>query len=201
MGNNWTEVSNLPGVPENSWIVQIKASNKNKGEALLVVNDYRRFNYEPYAFRTTNYGKTWKRIVDAEDVQSYTLSIVEDPIERNLLFLGTDDGLYVSIDAGNNWAKYTNGFPTVPVKDMVIHPREHDLVLGTFGRSFWILDDIRPFRAMAKNNNLTKERVVLFEPPTAYQSAYQQATGSRFGADAMFSGDNRAFGARLSYYI
>ncbi len=200
-GNNWTEVSKLPGVPENSWIVQIKASNKNKGEALLVVNDYRRFNYEPYAFRTTNYGKTWKRIVDAEDVQSYTLSIVEDPIERNLLFLGTDDGLYVSIDAGNNWTKYTNGFPTVPVKDMVIHPREHDLVLGTFGRSFWILDDIRPLRAMAKNNNLTKERVVLFEPPTAYQSAYQQATGSRFGADAMFSGDNRAFGARLSYYI
>jgi hypothetical protein len=200
-GENWTEVSNLPGVPDNSWIVQIKASNKNKGEALLIVNDYRRFNYEPYAFRTTNYGKTWKRIVDAEDVQSYTLSIVEDPVEKNLLFLGTDDGLYVSIDAGNNWTKYTNGFPTVPVKDMVIHPREHDLVLGTFGRSFWILDDIRPLRAMAKNNNLTKERVVLFEPPTAYQSAYQQATGSRFGADAMFSGDNRAFGARLSYYI
>lgn len=200
-GNTWNEVSNLPGLPKNSWIVQIKASNKNKGEALLIANDYRRFNYEPYAYRTTNYGKTWNRIVDADDVQSYTLSIAEDPIEKNLLFLGTDDGLYVSIDAGKNWTKYTNGFPTVPVKDMVIHPREHDLVLGTFGRSFWILDDIRPLRAMAKNSRLTEERIKLFEPPVAYQAAYQQATGSRFGGDALYNGENRDYGARIAYYV
>jgi hypothetical protein len=146
-GDDWTEVTkNIKGLPKGSWITQIKSSKSNKGEALLVANDYRRFNYTPYAYRTTNYGKTWKRIVDENDTESYTLCIVEDAIEPNLMFLGTDDGLYISIDAGTEWTKWTNGFPTVSVKDLVIQPREHDLVIGTFGRAAWILDDIRPLR-------------------------------------------------------
>ncbi|APG59750.1 WD40/YVTN/BNR-like repeat-containing protein [Christiangramia salexigens] len=201
-GKSWNDVSNnLPDLPQGSWIVQIKASNKNKGEALLVANDYRRFNYKPYAYRTTNYGKTWKRIVDENDTDSYALSIIEDPEEKNLMFLGTDDGLYISFDAGNNWQKYTNGFPTVSVKDLVIHSREHDLVIGTFGRAAWVLDDIRPFRAIAANNNLLNNKLELFEPPMAYHTAYQQPTGSRFGADATYHGENRKGGARISYYI
>ena len=152
-GATWTNVTkNIKDLPKGSWIAQIKASNKNKGEALLIANDYRRFNYTPYAYRTKNYGKTWTRIVDANDVKSYTLSIVEDLVNPNLLFLGTDDGLYVSLNAGEKWTKWTNGFPTVPVKDLVIHPREHDLIIGTFGRAAWVLDDIKPLRALAKNN-------------------------------------------------
>ncbi|WP_299012724.1 hypothetical protein [uncultured Polaribacter sp.] len=200
-GTTWTNVAkNLKGLPENSWITQIKASNKNKGEALLVANDYRRFKYTPYAYRTKNYGKSWERIVDADDVQSYTLSIIEDPENKNLLFLGTDDGLYISVDAGEKWTKWTNGFPTVPVKDLVIHPREQDLIIGTFGRAAWVLDDIRPLRAIA-NKNATDKKIHLFEPPTAYQSAYQQPTGSRFGADAMYQGENRKGGAIISYFV
>ena len=200
-GTNWTNVAkNIKGLPENSWITQIKASNKNKGEALLVANDYRRFNYTPYAYRTKNYGKTWERIVDKNDVQSYTLCIVEDPENKNLLFLGTDDGLYISLNAGDTWTKWTNGFPTVPVKDLVIHPREQDLIIGTFGRAAWVLDDIRPLRAIA-NGDLSSKKAVLFTPPTAYQAAYQQPTGSRFGADAMYQGENRKGGAILSYYV
>ena len=200
-GTTWTNVArNLKGLPENSWITQIKASNKNKGEALLIANDYRRFNYTPYAYRTKNYGKSWERIVNENDVQSYALCIVEDPKNENLLFLGTDDGLYISINAGDKWTKWTEGFPTVPVKDLVIHPREHDLVIGTFGRAAWVLDDIRPLRAMAKSNVISK-KLALFAPPVAYQSAYQQPTGSRFGADALYQGENRKRGAMLSYYI
>lgn len=201
-GNSWTDITKgLKDLPAGSWITQIKASNKNKGEALLVANDYRRFNYTPYAYRTTNYGKTWTRIVDANDVESYTLSIIEDPIEKNLLFLGTDDGLYLSFNAGNKWTKWTNGFPTVSVKDMVIHPREHDLIIGTFGRAAWVLDDISPLRALAKNKQILNQKLELFEPPTAYQAAYQQPTGSRFGADATYHGENRGYGARLSYFV
>ncbi|MDT0559151.1 hypothetical protein RM697_10850 [Ichthyenterobacterium sp. W332] len=199
-GDNWIEVTkNIKGLPSGSWVAQIKASNKNKGEALLIANDYRRFNYIPYAYRTKDYGKTWQRIVDDNDVQSYTLAIVEDPKESNLLFLGTDDGLYVSLNAGENWTKWTNGFPTTSVKDLVIHPREHDLVIGTFGRAAWILDDIRPLREMAKNNAVMSSNIKLFNPPTAYQAAYQQPTGSRFGADAMYHGENRSGGARFAY--
>ena len=199
-GATWTDISqNIKGLPSGSWVAQIKASNKNKGEALLIANDYRRFNYTPYAYRTKDYGKTWTRIVDENDAESYTLSIVEDPVNANLLFLGTDDGLYVSLDAGNKWTKWTAGFPTVPVKDLVIHPREHDLIIGTFGRAAWVLDDIRPLRAMTTGS--ASKTLALFEPPTAYQASYQQPTGSRFGADALYNGENRRFGAMISYYI
>ncbi len=201
-GIDWVDVSkNIKELPKGSWITQIKASNKNRGEALLVANDYRRFNFTPYAFRTKNYGKTWERIVDVNDAESYALAIIEDIEEPNLLFLGTDDGLYVSVNAGKKWNKWTKGFPTVSVKDLVIHPREHDLIIGTFGRAAWVLDDIRPLRAIAKNNRILKSKLKLFPPPVAYQAAYQQPTGSRFGADALFNGENRPRGALISYYI
>ncbi len=201
-GKDWIDVSkNLKGLPKGSWIPQIKASNKNKGEALLIANDYRRFNYTPYAYRTKNYGKTWERIVDGTDVKSYALSIVEDIENSNLLFLGTDDGLYISFDAGMKWQKWSEGFPTVSTKDLMIHPREHDLVIGTFGRAAWILDDIRPLRALASDKTILNEEAKLFTPPTAYQAVYQQATGSRFGADALYNGENRKKGAMITYYL
>ena len=201
-GQDWTEVTkNIKGLPKGSWIPQIKASKSVKGEALLIANDYRRFNFTPYVYRTNNYGKTWDRIVDGSDVTSYALSIIEDPEEPNLLFLGTDDGLYISIDKGDKWTKWTKGFPTVSVKDLIIHPREHDLIIGTFGRAAWVLDDIRPLRAIAKNKDLLKEKIHLFTPPTAYQAAYQQPTGSRFGGDALFNGENRGGGAKFSFYL
>lgn len=201
-GETWIEVGqNLKDLPAGSWIPQIKASNKNKGEALLIANDYRRFNYTPYAYRTKNYGKTWERIVDATDVQSYTLSIVQDIENPNLLFLGTDDGLYISFDAATSWQKWTEGYPTVSTKDLVIHPREHDLVLGTFGRAVWVLDDIRPLRALAADKTILNSDAKLFDPPTAYQAAYQQPTGSRFGGDAIYNGENRKEGAMITYYL
>jgi photosystem II stability/assembly factor-like uncharacterized protein len=200
-GETWTSLEKkLPGFPAGAWIPQVKASNKSAGTALVVVNDYRRFNHEPYAYRTTDYGQTWERIVDAEDVATFTVSIVEDPEEANLLFLGTDDGLYVSLDGAQNWTKWTHGFPTVQVSDLVIHPREHDLVIGTFGRSFWVLDDIRPLRAMAAGEANMTQPLALFEPPTAYLAENQQPAGSRFGADALFNGDNRRRGAMISYW-
>lgn len=199
-GINWTNVTkNIKGLPKGSWIPQIKASKTNKGEALLVANDYRRFNYTPYAYRTKNYGKTWERIVDENDTESYVLSIIEDKESPELMFLGTDDGLYISINSGKQWTKWTSGFPTVSVKDLVIHPREDDLIIGTFGRAAWVLDDIRPLRAIAKNPDLIKEPIQLFDPPTAYLAAYQQPTGSRFGGDAMYSGENKEYGALFSY--
>jgi len=201
-GANWTDVSgNIKGLPKGSWIPQIKASDKRKGEALLIANDYRRFNYTPYAYRTRDYGKTWQRIVDGNDVQSYTLSIVEDPENENLVFLGTDDGLYLSFNAGQKWQKWTKGFPTVSTKDLAVHSREHDLVIGTFGRAAWVLDDIRPLRALASDPAILSKDIAIFQPPVAYQSAYQQPTGSRFGGDALYNAENKKRGAMLTYYL
>ncbi|MEL6535644.1 MAG: hypothetical protein AAFQ98_09550 [Bacteroidota bacterium] len=201
-GENWTNVTgNIPGFPAGAWVPQIKASAHSAGEALVIVNDYRRYNYEPYAWRTRDYGATWERIVDANDVISFTLSIVQDPVEPNLYFLGTDDGLYVSVDGAKSWTKWTQGVPTVPVADMVIHPREHDLILGTFGRAAFVLDDIRPLRALAANQNVASQPLTLFDPPTGVLAAYQQPAGSRFGGDALFNAENRPYGARISYWI
>lgn len=201
-GTTWTEVTaNIKGLPKGSWIPQVKASTRNKGEALLIANDYRRFNYTPYAYRTKDYGKTWTRIVDGTDVESYTLSIVEDIENPNLLFLGTDDGLYVSFNAAQSWQKWTEDFPTVSTKDLVIHPREHDLIIGTFGRAAWVLDDIRPLRALASDRSVLTKDAALFTPPTAYQAAYQQPTGSRFGGDALYQGENKKSGAMITYYL
>lgn len=201
-GQSWTDVTkNIKGLPQGSWIPQIKASHNNKGEALLVANDYRRFNYTPYAYRTKDYGKTWTRIVDSNDVKSYALSILEDPKNPNLMFLGTDDGLYLSMDAGNTWKKWNKDFPTVSTKDLAIHPREQDLVIGTFGRAAWVLDDIRPLRTLAGNTSVLQKDISLFESPDAFLAAYQQPTGSRFGADAMYNGENRKSGAMITYYL
>ncbi len=202
-GESWNDVTKgLKGLPKGSWIPQIKASNKNKGEALLIANDYRRFNYEAYAYRTKNYGKTWQRIVDSDDVPTYTLSIVEDIVNPKLLFLGTDDGLYFSLNSGNDWKKFNpKTFPSVSTKDLIIHPREHDLVIGTFGRAAWILDDIKPLRKIADDISLTDNLFELFEPPTAYLASIQQPTGSRFGGDALFNGENRKLGARIKYFF
>ncbi|WP_424964296.1 WD40/YVTN/BNR-like repeat-containing protein [Ekhidna sp.] len=203
-GDTWTNVGDrLPGLPKGTWITQIKASNKNEGEALLVANDYRRFNYTPYAYRTRDYGQTWERIVDSNDVVSYALSIVEDPEESRLLFLGTDDGLYVSIDAGANWTKWdSEGFPTTNAYDLIIHPEEHDLVIGTFGRSIWVMDDIRPLRELAKSGKSTLDKTLnVYNPPVAYVASNQQPKGSRFGGDALYNGENRPYGAMLTYSI
>lgn len=201
-GENWTSLeANLPEFPEGAWIPQVKASTQDAGTALIVANDYRRFNFEPLAYRTTDFGQTWERIVDADDVGSFVVCILQDPIEPNLMFLGTDDGLYVSVDGADTWTKWTNGFPTVQVADLVIHPREHDLVIGTFGRSFWVLDDIRPLRAIAAGEASMDQPLALFAPPTAYQAEYQQPAGTRFGADALYNGKNRRGGAMISFWV
>lgn len=208
-GGHWTDLTaNIKDLPQGSWIAQIRANKNIPGQALLIANNYRRNDYTPYAYRTKDYGKTWERIVDGSDVKSYTLSIIEDAKVPELMFLGTDDGLYVSIDAAATWTKWTEGFPTVPVKDMVIHPRENDLVIATFGRSFWVLDDIKPLRALARNSSMLNNfengkpgTVQVFPPTEAYQNAYQQPTGTRFAADAIYSGVNRPTGAKISYFI
>ncbi|MBD3617773.1 MAG: hypothetical protein HUJ22_14540 [Gracilimonas sp.] len=202
-GETWTNLrKNLKGVPDGSWVVQVKASAHNEGEAFAVINDYRRDNWTPYLMHTTNYGRSWSNLVDTDQVEGYTLSFVQDPVESNLMFLGTEFGLYVSVDAGDNWTKWGDNYPSVSTYDMVIHPREHDLVIGTFGRSFWVIDDIRPLREIASEgvNELNKP-IKAFPSPDAYLAEWRQARGVRFSADAMFSGDNRPSGAMLSYSV
>ena len=202
-GKNWTDLTkNIKGIPSGSWVAQIKASTYNAGEAVAVINNYRRDDWGTYIMHTTDYGKKWTNIAKDKGMEGYALSFVQDPVAPNLMFAGTELGLYVTIDGGKNWTKWTNKYPTVSTYDMVIHPREADLVIATFGRSFWILDDIRPLRDLATNGAKELEKPVrIFPVPTAYDISWRQAAGSRFAADAMFSGDNREDGARITYSV
>ena len=202
-GETWTNLADkLPGLPKGSWIPQIRPSTYNKGEAFVVANDYRRDNWEPYLFHTADYGKTWKNLVSEDQIWGYCLSFVQDIEEPKLMFLGTEFGLYISMDGGKNWEKWTHGFPTASTMDMQIHPKEHDLVIGTFGRAAFVLDDIRPLREMANQGaEIMEAPIHVFEAPDAVLAEYRQATGTRFYADAMFAGENRGQGAMLSYMV
>jgi photosystem II stability/assembly factor-like uncharacterized protein len=205
-GKSWKDVSSsISGLPKNAWIPQVRTSTFKIGEAFIVVNNYRQFDYKPYIFRTSDYGQTWTSMVNASQVgeSNYTLSIQQDLEEPRLFFLGTENGLWVSIDEGRNWTRWTNGYPKgLSTMDMVIHPREHDLVLGTFGRAFYVLDDIRPIRQLVKTGGATlNETVKIFNPAEAYLVATQQPAGIRFDADAMFNGQNRPNGALLSIVV
>jgi photosystem II stability/assembly factor-like uncharacterized protein len=203
-GKTWVNVSqNIKGMPEGSWVAQIRASKFNKGEAYVVVNNYRQFDFNPYLFRTRDFGKTWVNLMDGKDETfGYTLSVIQDLDEPNLLFLGTEYGLYISIDDGKTWTKWNNSFPNVSTMDLAIHPREHDLIIGTFGRAVYILDDIRPLRALAKEGKEVLDKTLyLFTPPAAFLTQTQQPSGTRFGANAIYNGENRAQGAMITYSI
>ncbi len=203
-GQTWTNViSKMPGAPKNAWITQIRASTYNANEAFVVINNYRQNDNIPYLYRTKDMGKTWVRMVNDQTVYGYCLAVVQDPVVSNLLFLGTEFGMYVSIDDGKSWTKWTSGYPTVSTMDLAIQAREADLVIGTFGRAVWIMDDIRPLRELARTGYTTTlaKNIKAIEPPTAYLINQGDPNGYRSTGDAFYEGENRKPGAMLTYYI
>jgi hypothetical protein len=163
----------------------------------VVLEDHRRGGWEPWIFKTDDFGGEWENI--AEGIDGYVLTVEEDPVEPNLLFAGSELGLWVSLDRGGSWFKWTHGFPTVPVRSLVVHPRDHDLAIGTFGRAIYILDDVRPLRALARAG--APSDLTLFDPPNAYLQRIAAMDGYHFSGDAMFKGETRMRGAMLSYWV
>ncbi len=201
-GESWTKLNaNIKGLPEKAWIAQVVASSHQAGEAFAVVNNYRQSDWKPYLFHTDDFGKTWTSIVNEKQVWGHTLAIAQDPVSPNLLFLGAEDGLYVSIDKGKNWSKWTT-FPSVPARDLIVHPRDHDLVIGTFGRAAWILDDIRPLREIAQKGYeaVVNQDLHVFPMPVAYLAFLGEPNGYRSTGDGLFFGENRETGALISFY-
>lgn len=202
-GKNWTNLGNkLSAAKAGSWIPYIEVSQKNAGEAFVIINDYRRNDWRPMAYHTKDYGATFRRIVTEKQVEGHALAIVQDPEVENLLWLGTDFGLYFSIDSGNNWNKWMNDYPSVSTIDLKIHPREHDLIVGTFGRAAWILDDIRPIREIARTKGkVLQQDFKVFEAPDAYLATYRSVDGVRFTSDGTFVGENKRRGAMLTVWL
>ena len=202
-GKTWMNlISKMPGAPAGAWIPQIEVSKSNAGEAFVVINNYRRNDWNPYLYHTTDYGVTWAEITNEKEVTSFVHSIVQDPVEPDLLFMGTDNGLYMSLDKGKHWNRFpAKEFPYVPTTDLKIHPTDHSLAIGTFGRSIWVLDNIIALRALVRTDTLLSKPFSILPAPPVYQTAMRSVDGVRFTADAEFKGDNRPGGARFAVYI
>ena len=200
-GKTWTNViSNVPGLPKNSWVNWVQASDFDAGTAYAAFDRHTFGDMAPYVFKTTDYGKTWTALVtpqDAKGVRGYAHVIKEDLVKPDLLFLGTEFGLWVSIDGGENWARFKgNHFPAVAVRDLAIHPRDNDLVLATHGRGIWIVDDITPLRALTPEL-LTQDAAFVSARPMQQRI---EGSGGWANGDAVFVGDNPPAAAVITYY-
>jgi len=202
-GATWTNlIGNIKGAPKNAWIPQIHVSNENPGEAFVVINNYRQNDFGSYLFYTKNYGQTWSRMIDDTKVSGYCLSVIQDPVEPSLIFLGTEYGLYVSIDYGVNWTKWTRGYPTVSTMDLKIHPRENDLIIATFGRSLYIIDDIRPLRQIVKQGiSIFDKKITAFPSPVAYLISSKSQAGVYGAGNGYFSGQTKSLSGILTYSV
>jgi photosystem II stability/assembly factor-like uncharacterized protein len=202
-GTTWTNVvGRIRGVPANTWVPHIEASRHDGGTAYVVFDDHRRGNWETYVFRTTDYGRSW-RALSPEQIDGYVHVIEEDPLEPSLLFLGSEFGMYVSLDGGASWRKWTHGgYPAgAPTRAIVVHPRDHDLAIGTHGRGAWIIDDIRPLRALARNARIAATDLHLFEVPAAIQHTRGMTGPFYFPGDTKYHAPNRPYGALISYWV
>ncbi len=198
-GATWTSLeNNVRGVPENTWVPHIEPSRFDAGTAYVVFDDHRRANWTPYVYEVTEYGRRWKSIA-TDEISGYALSIVQDSVHPDLLFLGTEFGLFVTRDRGRRWFKWTHGVPTVSVMDIALQERERDLVLGTHGRSIFILDDIA---ALGELTGAVREKPLhLFSIPDAIRHAVGRPASSRFPGQGEFRGENRPYGALITYWL
>ncbi|HEY8649354.1 MAG TPA: hypothetical protein VIL70_00410, partial [Chthoniobacterales bacterium] len=200
-GKTWNNVvSNVPGLPKNSWVSWVQASNFDAGTAYAAFDRHTFGDFAPYVFRTTDYGRTWTPLITAQDargVRGYAHVIKEDLVQPNLLFLGTEFGLYVSIDGGKAWAQFKGSrFPAVAVRDLALQPRENDLVLATHGRGIWIIDDITPLRSLTAD--LLSQEASFVSARPAQQRI--EGNGGWANGDAVFVGDNPPDAAVITYY-
>jgi hypothetical protein len=176
----------------------VEASWFDAGSAFVVFDDHRRSNWTTYVYATTDYGKTWKSLA-TDEIDGFAHVIRQDRVSENLLFVGTEFGLFFSLDGGGSWTKWTKGLPTAPVRDVGIHPREHDLIIGTHGRSAYIIDDISPLRTLS--DEILKKRLHLFDLTDAIHFRRGRLSAISSAGDTEFKGTNKTLGAAFSYVL
>lgn len=199
-GKSWNNVTaNLTGIPKNTWVYHIEASSHDKGIAYAVFDGHTSGDMKPYAMKTSDYGKTWKSIISEDiDPRAFVRSIQEDYVNEDLLFLGTEFGLYVTIDGGKNWSHFTNEMPLVAVHHVELQKRTNDIVMGTHGRGVIIIDDISPLRELSQE--VLAKKLHFFETKPFTMTEESGFSGS-FGAETQFVGNNKSTAARIVYYL
>ena len=196
-GKTWSNLTaNIKGIPANTWCYHIEASTFDKGTAYAVFDGHTRNDKNVYVYKTTDFGSTWKSIVTT-DISGFARNIQEDRVNPNLLYLGTEFGLFVTIDGGKSWSKFTNGVPAAAVHYIEQHPKTNDLILGTHGRGIIIVDDISPLRELTSD--------VLAKPLHFFTGKpVEMNESSTFGGssgETQFVGANPSSSAKIIYYL
>lgn len=192
-GDNWDNVRpNIVGVPEKTWVSRVEASKHKKGRAYVSFDNHRFDDNKPYVFMTDDYGKSWKNITSNLPKDYSVYVIKEDFIDENLLFVGTEKSVYFTINQGKIWEKLGSNLPSVAIHDLVIHPRDGDLIAGTHGKSIWILDDISPLR----NLNFNSNKII----PSRESTKWIKINTGRKQPYFEFRGENPPYGAIINFY-
>ncbi|MEM6804947.1 MAG: hypothetical protein AAF696_26350 [Bacteroidota bacterium] len=196
-GESWTKLNDrIAGLPAFSWIAKIHASEHDAATAIITVDQHRMDDFRPYAFMTTDYGKTWSKISNGLPQDDYVKVVRQDPINPNLLYAGMEHGIFASWDKGNSWTKINNNLPNVSVRDLRIQARDRDLIVGTHGRGAWILDDIRPIQEMADTKGKSAH---LF--PVRRATLWHMFWRLENLGDRHYKAKNPDFGANINFYL
>jgi len=197
-GNTWENVAgNVQGVPKETHVSRVEASHFDAGTCYVTFDGHRTDDHKPYIFVTTDYGRTWKSI--ASNLPAGNLNVIrEDPRNANLLYLGTEYAFYVSLNKGGEWKPFMTGLPTVRIDDILVHPRDNDLIVGTHGRSIWIIDDITPLQQLSEK--VTSADATLFQPRAAI-AWVNDSHVAQIGGQKNFRGENPDRGTSISYYL
>ncbi|MEM6378783.1 MAG: glycosyl hydrolase, partial [Bacteroidota bacterium] len=201
-GEDWRESGKLPNVPDRSFINDIEASKHDANTVFAVADAHKFGDYTPYIFSSTDKGRSWKSITGDLPAGTIVWVVKQDHVNENLLFIGTEYGIYFSLNKGVNWLKLNGGVPTIPFRDLELHQRDNDLVGATFGRGFYVLDDYSALRTM--DEAVAKEGSTLFPVRDAWwyiPNVPMQAKGMpTLGSDS-YRADNPPFGAVFTYYL
>ena len=197
-GQTWNDVTDqLAGLPKETWINTFEPSTHVAGTAYVAINNYRNNDFNNYIYKTTDYGKSWTSVEGDLPANRVARTLREDPRNPNVLYLGTEIGLFYSNNGGNNWVELKSNMPTLPFNDLVIQARDNDLVLGTHGRGVWILDNINALQEMTPD--VLSKQAALFSIGDAEMINYNRE-GAHTG-DMYYRGENPEFGAAIDYYL
>ncbi len=202
-GQNWTKQEEFDGVPNMTYVNMLVASQHSENVAYAVFNNHKKGDFKPYIYKTTNQGEAWTSITGDLPERGSVYAIAEDHESPDLLFAGTEFGVFVSVNGGKNWIQLKGGLPTIAVRDIAIQRRENDLILATFGRGFYILDDYSILKTLTEDK-LKEDGATIFPIKTALQFIPNNPQGGRgkgHGGEGVFLGKNPAYGATIRYYV
>jgi photosystem II stability/assembly factor-like uncharacterized protein len=201
-GGHWRKVESFPGVPDMTYVSSLKASQHDAGTVYAAFDNHKRGDFKPYLLKSTDRGATWTSIAGDLPAHGTVYAVAEDHVDPNLLFAGTEWGLFFSRDGGRRWVQLKGGMPVIAVRDLAIQKRENDLVVATFGRGFYILDDYSPLRLATPETVQQETAVFPVKPVLQYNQRMPLGIRDKaFQGEALFTAPNPPYGAVFTYYL